>query len=113
MAVKANLKIDQGTDFQALIDVVNSDGSIFDLSTFTPFAQMRKSYSSSTFFNFEADDNGLGGQITLRMSRGVTGDIEPGNYLYDVQIYSEANTVTKVVEGTVTIVPSMTRVDFG
>lgn len=110
MAIKANLVIDQGTDFLATIDVVDIDGNVFDLSNHTPAAQMRKNYASSTATTFTCVDNAAGGQITLTLNSATTSALEPGRYLYDVEITSTANTVTRVVEGIVTVTPGMTRI---
>lgn len=110
MAVKANIVIDQGTDFQAVIDVENADGSPFDLRDFTPTAQIRKTYYSETAYSFVVSDNGDLGQITLKMPRNTTLDLEPGRYLYDIIITStSANTVARVVEGIATVTPGITR----
>jgi hypothetical protein len=110
MAIKANLVIDQGTDFSAQIDVVDSDGTVFDLSDYTAAAQMRKNYASSAATTFTCEGNGTDGQISLSLSSTITSTLEPGRYLYDVEITSSGNTITRVVEGIVTVTPGMTRV---
>lgn len=110
MAIKANLVIDQGTDFSATIDVVDSNGDVFDLTNYTAAAQMRKNYASSAATTFTCEDNGTGGQIVLSLASSITSSLEPGRYLYDVEITSTSNTITRVVEGIVTVTPGMTRV---
>ena len=110
MAIKANLVIDQGTDFQAAIDVVDSSGGVYDLTGHTVSAQMRKNYASSSATTFTATHSDSGGQITLILSNETTGSLEPGRYLYDVEIKSSANTISRVVEGIVTVTPGITRV---
>ena len=110
MAIKANLVIDQGTDFSAIIDVVDSSGNVFDLSSYTAAAQMRKNYASSSATTFTCTDNETGGQITLTLSSSITSTLEPGRYLYDVEITSSSNSITRVVEGIVTVTPGMTRI---
>ena len=52
MAIKANIIIDQGTDFSALIDVETSSSTVVDLTGFTVQAQMRKNYSSTSATTF-------------------------------------------------------------
>lgn len=110
MAVKANLVIDQGTDFSATIDVVDANNDIYDLSTHTAAAQMRKNYASSTATTFVCTDSDSGGQITIELSSNTTSQLEPGRYLYDVEITSNGGVVTRVVEGIVTVTPGITRV---
>jgi len=109
MAIKANLVIDQGTDFSASIDVVDANGDAFDLTGYTSSAQMRKSYASETAYSFTTSDNDSLGQITLIMSNSVTNQLDPGRYLYDVEITSSGGLVTRVVEGIVTVTPGITR----
>ena len=110
MAIKANLVIDQGTDFSATIDLVDTDDEVYNLTGFTVASQMRKNYASaSAAASFTASHNTTGGQITLSLSNSITATLEPGRYLYDVEITSAGGNVTRVVEGIVTVTPGMTR----
>jgi hypothetical protein len=110
MAIKANLIIDQGTDFSAVIDVTDTSDNAFNLTGYSVAGQMRKNYASSAATTFVASQNGTSGQIALSLSSSETADLEPGRYLYDVEIRSAANTVTRVVEGIVTVTPGITRI---
>ena len=110
MAIKANLVIDQGTDFAAVIDVTDTSDNMFDLTGYTISAQMRKNYASSSAVTFSTEHSGSTGQISLSLPSSETVDLEPGRYLYDVEMTSVANTVTRVVEGIVTVTPGMTRI---
>jgi len=110
MAIKANLVVDQGTDFSATIDVTDIDGEVFDLSGYTVAAQMRKNYASTTAITFSAAQTGATGQITLALNSAQTVDIVPGRYLYDVEMTSLGGDITRVVEGVVTVTPGITRI---
>ncbi len=110
MAIKANLVIDQGNDFAAGIDLVDADGAVYNLTGYTAAAQMRKNYASSSATSFGASHNSNGGKITLTLSHTVTETLEPGRYLYDVEITSVGGVKTRVVEGIVTVTPGITRV---
>lgn len=110
MAIKANIVVDQGTDFSATIDVTNPDGTAFNLTGYTVAAQMRKNYASSTATTFSASHNSGAGQITLALLKSTTNNLEPGRYLYDVEITSVGNNTVRVVEGIVTVTPGMTRI---
>ena len=124
MAIKANITIDQGADFTANIDVKASDGTAYNLTNHTAKAQMRKNYTtSSVTAEFIATHNNAGGVITLKLpNANVTNDaggvtqvgtnhIEPGRYLYDVEIATQDTVpvVTRVVQGTVTVSGGITR----
>lgn len=110
MAIKANLIIDQGSDFSADIDLVDVNGAVYNLTGYTVAAQMRKNYASSSASTFSASHNSTGGKITLTLTSSSTATIEPGRYLYDVEIRSSGNVITRVVEGIVTVTPGITRV---
>ena len=110
MAIKANLVIDQGTSFSATIDVTDTANAVYNLTGHTVAAQMRKNYSSSTAVTFSTSHNGSGGKITLLLTAANTVSLEPGRYLYDVEITSDSGTVTRVVEGIATVTPGMTRI---
>ena len=110
MAIKANLVIDQGTDFSAAINIEDDDGNVFSLSGYEAAAQMRKNYASSSATSFDVEiDTQVEGQINLSMNNSVTSLLEPGRYLYDVEIDSPSGVITRVVEGIVTVTPGMTR----
>jgi hypothetical protein len=110
MAIKANLLVDQGTSFTAAIDLTDAAGAVFNLTGYTVAAQMRKNYTSSAATTFTASHTGVLGKINLVLSANTTGTIEPGRYLYDVEITSSGGTITRVVEGIVTVTPGMTRI---
>jgi hypothetical protein len=110
MAIKANIIIDQGTDFSALIELETTYGVAYNLVGYTVAAQMRKNYSSSTATTFSCSNTGADGQINISLNKTATSLLEPGRYLYDVEVTSPTGTVTRVVEGTATVTPGMTRI---
>jgi hypothetical protein len=110
MAIKANITIDQGTDFSARIDLESPLGGPYNLTSYTVASQMRKNYSSSAATTFSCSHNGFDGQITISLDKIATSALEPGRYLYDIEIASIAGVVTRVVEGVVTVTPGMTRI---
>lgn len=110
MAIKANLVIDQGTSFSATIDLTDANDAVFNLTGYTVAAQMRKNYNSSAATTFTASNTGVTGKINLILNATTTATLEPGRYLYDVEITSSGGTITRVVEGIVTVTPGMTRI---
>jgi hypothetical protein len=110
MAIKANIIIDQGTDFSAIIDLQTPSGIVYNLVGYTVAAQMRKNYSSSTATTFYCSHSGADGQISMVLNKTATSLLDPGRYLYDIEITSPGGTVTRVVEGTATVTPGMTRI---
>ena len=44
----------------------------------------------------------------MSMTPAVTGAIEEGMYVYDLEIRSASGTVSRLIEGTVTVTPEVT-----
>lgn len=111
MAAKANIVIDQGTDFSTSITVTDDAGDPVDLTGYTASGQVRKHYTSNTSYDFTMsfDTPRSSGVLTFSMPRSVTEAIEAGRYVYDVEITSGANTRSRLVEGIVTVTPEVTR----
>jgi hypothetical protein len=109
MATKSNLTIDQGSTFTASIDLTTANGSVMDLTDYTGRGQMRKSATSSTAKDFTITINGGLGIVTLSMTAAYTANINSGRWLYDVEVVSNTNVVTRVLEGIVTVTPEITR----
>lgn len=108
MAIKANIVIDQGTDYSTSINVTDDDGNPVDLSLYSGAAQIRKHYSSSNSTSFTVTTD-ASGTVTISMDATTTGGIIPGRYVYDVELTSDANVVSRLVEGVATVTPQVTR----
>lgn len=108
MATKLNLYIDQGTDFETSIEVTDDDGEAIDLSTFSGRSQIRKHYTSSTYYSFNVATSSAG-TITITLSANTSTNIPAGRYVYDLELVSSSNVVSRIVEGIVTISPEVTR----
>ena len=90
--------------------VNGSDGSPTNLTSYTAAAQLRKSYYSTTANNFTVTvSNAANGELTMAMSAANTANLTPGRYVYDLLITSPTSIKTRVVEGIVTLLPSVTR----
>lgn len=108
MATKLNLYIDQGTDFATNIEVTDEAGLPLDLSTHTGRAHMRKHYTSTTYNAFTVSGN-ANGVISVSMNAATTANIAGGRYVWDLEMVSTGNVVSRIVEGIVTINPEVTR----
>ena len=110
MASISNIFIDQGADFTTTVTVTDSNGDAVSLVGYSAAAQIRKSYSSSTSTDFTTSiSNASGGEITITLSDTQTAALEAGRYLYDVLITASGGDKSRVVEGQVTVNPSVTR----
>ena len=110
MAGYAELTLEQGANFTTTVTVNGSDGSPTNLTSYTAAAQLRKSYYSTTANSFTVTvSNAANGELTMAMSAANTANLTPGRAVYDLLITSPTNVKTRVVEGIVTILPSVTR----
>ena len=109
MAFKANITIDQGTDFSTSIDVTDENGDIVDLAGYTGAAQLRKHYTSSTATDFTVAITPGSGLVTLSMNAATTNAISAGRYVYDCELTDDNGTVSRLIEGVITVTPGVTR----
>jgi len=111
MATISNLFVDAGSDYSNIITVAGSNGQPLDLTGYTVASEMRKSYLSKTAYPFTATIySASSGEIRLQLAGGVSAQMWPGRYQYDVEITSATGARTRVVEGIVTVTPEITQV---
>lgn len=110
MATKANIVIDQGANFNTSIALTDGDGGAIDLTGYTGASQLRKHFTSSNSKSFSVSLGGMSGSIGLQLTAAETANLEAGRYVYDVEItQTSTNTVTRIVEGIITVTPNVTR----
>lgn len=107
----AELTVDQGSTFESTIDLVSDDGAAINVAGYVFSGQIRKSYySANATANITITiTNAANGNVTMSMNAATTANIKAGRYLYDVKMTDTSNTVTRLVEGVITITPQVTR----
>ena len=108
----AYLDVDQGSDFNVVIDLENDDATPMNLVGSNVYSQFRKNFNSTTAYSFTCEiTDAVNGQFKLKLPGTTSSTIRPGRYFYDVEVYN-ANTGAKsrVVEGIVTINPEITKI---
>ena len=105
-----NFIIDQGATFTRQL-TVKDNNSAMDLTDYSVASKMRSTHDSSTVVGtFTCTiSNASGGIITMSMTASATGAIEEAIYVYDIEITSGAGVVTRLMQGTVTVNPEVTR----
>ena len=105
-----NFILEQGATFNRIL-TLKEDGGVMDLTGYSVASLMRSTHDSSTVVGTFACtvSNATGGQITMTMTNSTTGAIEEGIYVYDIEIASGAGVITRIMEGTVTVNPEVTR----
>lgn len=108
MATKANLVIDQGATFSTDLTLTDENGDALILAGYTANSQIRKWYTSTNYIAFTTAVNTSIGVITLSLTDSQTANLTAGRYVYDVEI-NDGSTVSRVVEGIITVTPNVTR----
>ena len=109
-AGKYNFTLEQGATFSREITVQDS-GSAMNLTGYTPRMQMRSTHDSSSIaLTFDTSiSNASQGKIQISKAATDTAAIEEGIYVYDLEIESGGGTITRLMEGNVTVTPEVTR----
>ncbi len=105
-----NFILEQGATFTRTL-TVKENNSAMNLTGYSVASKMRSTHDSSTVVGtFTCTiSNASGGVITMQMTNSTTADIEEGVYVYDIEITSSAGTVTRLMEGNITVNPEVTR----
>lgn len=112
MAAYAELYLDQGTTFNNVINLTDDlTNAYINVSGYTVRSQMRRSYYSQ---NASANivctiTDAPNGEITMSMTAANTANLKPGRYLYDLEVVDTNSTVSRILEGIITVTPEVTR----
>lgn len=109
MGTKANLIIDQGTTFSTSVDILDENGNATDLSNYSGAGQIRKHYTSTNATSFTISITANTGTVQFSLDANTTQSLAAGRYVYDIELTDGAGEVSRVLEGIVTITPSVTR----
>lgn len=108
MSTRANIVIDQGTNFSTQINLNDSSGNPIDLTNYTIESQFRKTYNSINAYSFSATANSSGA-IVLSINANTCAAVPAGRYVYDLLVTDMTGNATRVLEGQITINPSVSR----
>jgi FlaG/FlaF family flagellin (archaellin) len=108
MAIKTNLIVDQGANFVYNVYLIDVNGDPFDITGYSANAQIRKTYTSTTYNTLNVTLGGNTGLITMSMNATTTANLTNSRYVYDLQLHSN-NVTSRILEGIVTVNPEVTR----
>lgn len=109
MAAKANIVIDQGSDFSTIITISDENDIPVDITDYTFAAKAKKHYTSSTSYSFVCNvGSGSDGELLLSMTANTTSNIAAGRYVYDCEMTDSDGKITRILEGILTVTPQVT-----
>lgn len=112
MGAYIELYVDQGTTYNNTIDLTDdSTNAPINLSGFIVRSQMRRSYySTNATANITCTiSDAANGKILMSLTAANTANIKAGRYVFDLETESAIGTVSRVLEGTITITPGVSR----
>jgi hypothetical protein len=110
-----NIDIKQGATFQLTITWKDSAGTAINLTNYTARAQARLTYdTAATIFSLTSSSGitlgGAAGTIAILISATTTAALAaPWSGVWDLELVSSAGIVTRLLEGTATVSPEVTR----
>ena len=112
MAAYVELIMDQGATFNNIINLSDDiNNEAVNVSGFTVRSQMRRSYySANATANITCTiTNATQGEITMNLNANTTANIKAGRYLFDLEIVDTLGSVSRVLEGIITVTPGITK----
>ena len=115
MAAFYHLVIDQGSNLRETFVYKDSDGNAVNLSGFTARSQIRASYTATNTILSATSAAGTltitpaTGTISFNVPAATTAALAPGNYVWDLEIVDSSGVVTRLVGGTCSVTPEVTR----
>ena len=111
MAARANYIIDQGTNFSSTVTVKDSQGVALNLTGYTATANMALGHASTrtrTALTIEFASDRSTGNVSMALTAAQTALLEaPARYVYDLDITDGSGTVTRIIEGLMTVRPNV------
>jgi hypothetical protein len=111
---RVNFVCPQGSTFNRVLTYKINSASV-NLAGYTAAMQIREKPYSTGYISFLNTENGgisLGGSagtITLNIAASVTSNFLAGDYVFDLELTSTNNTVTKLIEGKFNVTPEVTK----
>ena len=110
--------MDAGSKFEGIATIQNEDGSLFDLTGYDIYSQMKKSfYSNRNVVDIASSiyDDPVNGNILLELTPAQTQDLPTlmtNNWVYDIEVHNPLDVTDskRVAEGVITVNPNATKI---
>jgi hypothetical protein len=109
MSGKYNIVAEQGATFN-LNFRVETDGVPWDLTGYTFAMQVRRSTSSNaTLLDINDASMTSLGSVAVSIPADVMTDVPAGRWVYDIELTSSGEEVTRILEGRFIVTPEVTQ----
>ncbi len=103
VAGRYDLEIDQRANYELVLTLKNADETAFDLTSYVPRAQIRKTYGSPLIMQITATlTDAEGGVITLTLTEAQTAELGEDEYQWDLVI-DDTSEVIRILDGLVKV----------
>lgn len=114
MATRYDLEIDAGATYTDQVEFRDSAGALVNLTGYTAAMKIRPTAESSTVSLSLTHSAGIAlggaaGTVTITITPAQTTALDSGNFVYDLKVTSAGGVATRLVEGTVTVSPDVSR----
>lgn len=108
-----NMKLKQGSDERFILTYKDALGDIIDLTGYSARLQVRRQVSSpsptlSLTMGLGITITALSGVITIDFTNAQTSSLN-GSYVYDLELISPDTRVRRIMQGSITVDPEVTR----
>ncbi len=109
-----NATIDQGSVWSVVLVYTDSNNTPVNLTGYTAAMQLRQNYNSTTAdLTLTTANGGISivgatGTITITATAVQTGALDPGFYVYDLELTSGSN-ISRLIQGQLTVAEQVTR----
>jgi len=109
MSGKYNIVAEQGATFN-LNFRVETNGTAWNLSDYDFAMQVRRSSSSSTtLLNLTSATMTNQGRVSVTVSAATMANVQAGRWVYDIELTSTGNEVTRILEGRFIVTAEVTQ----
>ena len=89
--------------------LTDSSGTNLNLTGYSAASQIRKTHSSSNSTAFTCTLTTANSTLTLALNNSVTAAMSAGRYVWDAELTDSAGSISRILEGMVTVTPEVTK----
>lgn len=104
MSYKQHLVIEQGANFEEVIDLKDENGYSLNTAPFSATGIIKKHHESVYYHTMPITVSN--GSLYINMTAAQTANVKSGRYVYTINLINSSNAhVTRLMEGQITVSP--------